>query len=135
MLLVLICREPEATASSFAGCAGLHRLASLEWTDYDDQGGWATAMTEHVSSAAPAATPDVHVTGRRILATIVDSVVIGILFVVMSALFGRSSAAGGEASASLEGLPALIFFLLVVLYYIVLEGYLGQTPWGRCFSA
>ena len=84
-------------------------------------------MTEHVSSVEPAATPDVHVTGRRILATLVDSVVISILFVVMSALFGRSSTAGGEASASLEGLPALIFFLLVVLYYIVLEGYLGQT--------
>jgi hypothetical protein len=56
------------------------------------------------------------VTGRRGLATIVDGVVLGILFVVRSALFGTSSAGGGNVNASLEGFPALVFFLLAFAY-------------------
>jgi hypothetical protein len=67
-------------------------------------------------SAAPATTQDVRVTGRRVLATIVDGVVLGILFVVMSALFGTSSAGGSNVNASLESFPALVFFLLAFAY-------------------
>ena len=90
-------------------------------------------MAEGVSGAEPAATTqEVHVTGRRVLATIVDWLVFAILLGVMSALSGQGSAGSGGGSgivigASLNGLPALIFFVLVVLYYIILEGYLGQT--------
>lgn len=90
-------------------------------------------MAEVVSGAEPAATEqEVHVTGRRVLATIVDWLVIAILFGVMSALFGPGSASAGGGSGvaidlSLNGLPALAFFVLVALYYIILEGYLGQT--------
>ena len=40
-------------------------------------------------SAAPATAMDVHVTGRRVLATIVDAMVLGALFAVMSILFGE----------------------------------------------
>ena len=90
-------------------------------------------MAEGVSGAEPAAsTQEVHVTGRRVLATIVDWLVFAILLGVMSALSGQGSAGSGGGSgivigASLNGLPALIFFVLVVLYYMILEGYLGQT--------
>ena len=91
-------------------------------------------MAEVVSGVAePAATTqEVHVTGRRVLATIVDWLVFAILFGVMSVLSGQGSAGGGGGSgvvfsASLNGLPAVIFFVLVVFYYIILEGYLGQT--------
>ncbi len=85
-------------------------------------------MAEVVSGREPtAATQEAYVTGRRVLATIVDWLVFAILFGMMSALFGTSSAGGGGVDASLNGLPALIFFVLVVLYYIILEGYLGQT--------
>ncbi len=90
-------------------------------------------MAEVVSGREPtAATQEVHVTGWRVLATIVDWLVFAILLGVMSVLSGQGSAGGGGGSgivigASLNGLPALIFFVLIVLYYIILEGYLGQT--------
>jgi uncharacterized RDD family membrane protein YckC len=77
-------------------------------------------------SGAPAAL-EVHVTGRRVLATIVDGIVLSVAFWVMSALFGSASAEGGQVGASLSGLAALAFFILSVAYFIVLEGYLGQT--------
>ncbi len=77
-------------------------------------------------SGAPAAL-EVHVTGRRVLATIVDGIVLSVAFWVMAALFGGASAGGGQMGASLSGLAALVFFILSVAYFIVLEGYLGQT--------
>ena len=70
---------------------------------------------------------EVHVTGRRVLATIADGVVIGVAVAVMSVLFGTTSVEGGQASASLSGLPALFSFVLAFGYYILMEGYLGQT--------
>jgi uncharacterized RDD family membrane protein YckC len=78
-------------------------------------------------TAAGSLQMDVHVTGRRVLATIVDGVVLGLLFVVMSMLFGSSSAQGGQVNTSLSGLAFLMFLLLVVAYYVLMEGYLGQT--------
>ena len=80
-----------------------------------------------VVSGPPTAAMDVHVTGRRVLATIVDVILLLILFTVMSLLFGSSSAEGGQVSASLTGLPFVLYLLLVFAYYILLEGYLGQT--------
>lgn len=46
---------------------------------------------------------------------------------VMSALFGTTSAAGGQVSASLDGIAAVAAFILAFGYYIAMEGYLGQT--------
>lgn len=82
-------------------------------------------MAEGVAGAPVAM--EVHVTGRRVLATIVDGVVLAVMFGVMSALFGMTSAEGGQVGASLSGLAALAAFVLTFGYYIVLEGYLGQT--------
>jgi uncharacterized RDD family membrane protein YckC len=70
---------------------------------------------------------EVHVTGRRILATIVDGIVLGALFAVMSALFGTSSTDGTSISLSMGTFPTLGFFALAMAYYILLEGYRGQT--------
>jgi uncharacterized RDD family membrane protein YckC len=58
---------------------------------------------------------DVHVTGRRILATIVDGLVLLTLGFVMSPRIEMTSFTG------------VVYFSLAVLYYILLEGYLGQT--------
>lgn len=77
-------------------------------------------------SGAPAAL-EVHVTGRRVLATIVDGIVLTVGFWVMSALFGTTSVEGGQVGASLSGVAALGSFILVFAYYILLEGFLGQT--------
>ena len=81
------------------------------------------------SSVTPAAAPreDIHVTGRRVLAIIVDSIVLGFIFGVMSIFFGTTSASGGSVSASVNGIPALVTFVVFLLYFTVLEGYLGQT--------
>ena len=71
---------------------------------------------------------DVHVTGRRIVATVVDGLMIGLLFVVMAALFGtitRTDAFGWDAS--MPAVPTVVYAVLVVLYYVLMEGYLGQT--------
>lgn len=77
-------------------------------------------------SGAPVAM-EVHVTGRRVLATIVDGILIAVVVGIMAFLFGSTSVEGGQASASLSGLPALFSFVLAFGYYILMEGYLGQT--------
>jgi uncharacterized RDD family membrane protein YckC len=78
-------------------------------------------------SASPATQMDVRVTGRRVLATLVDLLALGFVFVLLSVLFGTSSAESGQVSASLEGFWALVYFVVVFAYYILMEGYLGQT--------
>ncbi len=71
---------------------------------------------------------DVHVTGRRILATIVDGLVFGALYAVMTALFGTITTVGPASwNGSLPAFWSLVYVVLIVLYYILLEGYLGQT--------
>jgi uncharacterized RDD family membrane protein YckC len=78
-------------------------------------------------SGPPVAASDVHVTGRRVLAIIVDGIVLGVLFWVMSMLFGSSSVEGGAASASLGILGTFAYLIFAFAYYALLEGYLGQT--------
>jgi uncharacterized RDD family membrane protein YckC len=85
-------------------------------------------MAQVVSGAPIAATMDVHVTGRRILATIVDGLVFGVLYMVMTALFGTITSVGpANWSGSLPAFWSLVYGVLIVLYYILLEGYRGQT--------
>jgi uncharacterized RDD family membrane protein YckC len=81
-------------------------------------------MTQAVSGP-PVVAGDVHVTGRRVLAIIVDGLVLGVLFWVMSMLFGET--ASGGASASLGTLGTFTFLIITFAYYALLEGYLGQT--------
>jgi uncharacterized RDD family membrane protein YckC len=87
-------------------------------------------MNEQTSAAAVAASQDV--TGIRIVAGIIDAILLGVLFVIMSALFGDSDASsdddGNGFSVSLSGLPFIIFLVLSFGYYFVLEAYnQGQT--------
>src|SRR5215218_1604340 len=71
---------------------------------------------------------DVHVTGRRIWATIVDGLILGAAFTVMVMLFGNITNVGfANWNGSMPALPSLLYAVIVVLYYILLEGYLGQT--------
>jgi uncharacterized RDD family membrane protein YckC len=87
-------------------------------------------MAAHAVVAPPFVSTheDVHVTGRRILATIVDGLIFGGLYAVMVLLFGSISSVGfADWNGSLPVLPTLLYGVIVVLYYILLEGYLGQT--------
>ena len=62
------------------------------------------------------------------MATIADAVVFAGVWVVMALLFGTVEQAGpAEWSGSLPAVPSIIYGLMVVLYYILMEGYLGQT--------
>ena len=71
---------------------------------------------------------DIHVTGRRILATLVDMVVIAFVGAVTSTLFGTITVHDTFGlEANLEGIPFVVYVGLIALYYILLEGYLGQT--------
>jgi uncharacterized RDD family membrane protein YckC len=71
---------------------------------------------------------DVHVTGRRVLATVVDGLIFGGLYTVMVILFGSVATVGSANwNGSMPALPTAIYGLIIVLYYILLEGYLGQT--------
>lgn len=83
-------------------------------------------MTQAVSGP-PVAAGDVHVTGRRVLAIIVDGLVLGVVFWVMSMLFGVTTTEGGVASASLGTLGTFALLIISFAYYALLEGYLGQT--------
>jgi uncharacterized RDD family membrane protein YckC len=83
-------------------------------------------MTQAVSGP-PIAAGDVHVTGRRVLATIVDLIVLGVVFAVLTIPFGSSSVEGASASGSLGTLGTLLYAVIALAYYVLMEGYLGQT--------
>ncbi|MBA2692185.1 MAG: RDD family protein [Rubrobacter sp.] len=78
-------------------------------------------------TGTPVATMEVHVTGRRVISTIVDGIILGIVFAILSILFGETSASGGSANASLGTLGTLLLTVLSLAYFIVMEGYMGQT--------
>lgn len=74
----------------------------------------------------PAAT---GVTGRRVVVTVIDGLVFGVGYYLLALAFGDIRVQG-EAANWQSNLPAgwnAAFGLLVVLYYVLLEGYLGQT--------
>ena len=69
--------------------------------------------------------------GKRVVAAIIDIVILAVVFFLMSAVFGDAesdTSDGASFSANLDGLPALVYFLLVIGYYIAAEFYLGATP-------
>ncbi len=82
-------------------------------------------MAQGVSG--PPVALEVHVTGRRVLATIVDAIIFSVYFWVLAMLFGTSSTEAGGISLSLGGLGTLLYLVGVFAYYLLLEGYLGQT--------
>ena len=82
-------------------------------------------MAQGVSG--PPVALEIHVTGRRILATIVDAIVFSDIFWELAMLFGTTSVEGGSFAYSLGGLGTLLYVVVVFAYYTLLEGYLGQT--------
>lgn len=75
----------------------------------------------------PNTTMDVHVTGRRVIAIIIDGLLLAIPFWLLSALFGTASAQDGQVGASLSGMGFLLYSVVVFAYFVLMEGYLGQT--------
>jgi uncharacterized RDD family membrane protein YckC len=70
------------------------------------------------------------VTGRRIVAALIDIVVLVVVFVLFAMLFGDSGTEGEETKGvnlSLSGGPAIVYFVVVIAYYFVLEAATGKT--------
>ena len=71
----------------------------------------------------------IHVTGRRVVATLIDGLIFGTVYWLLALAFGEVRTEG-EAANWVSNLPAwasVAYGLFVVGYYILLEGYLGQT--------
>jgi uncharacterized RDD family membrane protein YckC len=69
------------------------------------------------------------VTGRRVLATIIDGLIFGTVYWLLALAFGDIRTEG-EAANWVSNLPVVVsvaYGLFVVGYYVLLEGYLGPT--------
>jgi uncharacterized RDD family membrane protein YckC len=77
--------------------------------------------------AYPQVSGDVRVTGRRVVATIIDGIIFGIVSSILSAIFGTKSTGSGFSYTRLSTGGSLILLVLVVLYYVFMEGTLGRT--------
>ncbi len=72
---------------------------------------------------------DVHVTGRRIVAAIVDGLLIGAAYGAFAATFGSVGTAGAAThwTATVSPFGGLTYGLFVGAYYVLMEGLIGQT--------
>jgi uncharacterized RDD family membrane protein YckC len=88
-----------------------------------------TMTSASVTSPRPATRGNVHVTGRRVVATIVDGVVIGVLYAAMAAAFGTITTDAGVRHwvATMPAAGTVAYAIVVALYFVLLEGYRGQT--------
>jgi uncharacterized RDD family membrane protein YckC len=71
----------------------------------------------------------IHVIGRRVVATIIDGLIFGTVYWLLALAFGDVRTEG-EAANWVGNLPvwaSIAYGLFVVGYYVLLEGYLGQT--------
>jgi len=87
-------------------------------------------MNEDTSAISTQAVAAEDVTGKRIVAAIIDIVAMAVVFVVFAMLFGDTAPEGEDTegvSLSLSGGPALIYFLVVIAYYFVMEAATGKT--------
>lgn len=71
--------------------------------------------------------PDVHVTGRRIVATFVDGLLFGGVSALLAQVFGLERADSGFDLTRLDNTGSIWLFLFVLSYYTVLEGLTGRT--------
>lgn len=85
-------------------------------------------QTEMLDTAGPgAARRRGDVTGRRIVAALIDFIPLIILFGLMAAAFGDVTSGDGEFSVNLTGVPFILFAVLSLGYYVVLEALTGRT--------
>ncbi len=65
--------------------------------------------------------------GRRAAAGLIDSLLMGVLFVLFAAALGESETSGANARFNLSGLPALAYLLAVLGYFLAFEAAIGRT--------
>lgn len=69
---------------------------------------------------------NVHVTGRRVVAVVIDGIVFGVLISLLSA-FGLKTSASGFNLTTLSGGGRIVLVVLALAYYTIMEGLIGQT--------
>jgi uncharacterized RDD family membrane protein YckC len=69
---------------------------------------------------------EVRVTGRRIVATILDGIVLGLLYQLSSAVFGGDYKSDLDFTR-LTSKAGLGWLVVTLLYYVLLEGLFGRT--------
>ena len=69
---------------------------------------------------------DVRVTGRRIVATILDGILLGLLYRLSTATFGGHYQSGYDFTR-LTSKAGLGWLVVTLAYYLVLEGIYGRT--------
>ncbi|MEV6347444.1 RDD family protein [Actinoplanes sp. NPDC051851] len=71
---------------------------------------------------------NVRVTGRRVVATVIDGMVFGALNSGLAALFGTEKADSGFDLTQLSVNKGTIWLpIAAILYYVLLEGFFGRT--------
>jgi uncharacterized RDD family membrane protein YckC len=70
-----------------------------------------------------------QVTGRRVVATLIDGLIFGIVYWLLALAFGDVRTEGEAANwvSNLPGWASVTYGLFVFAYFVLLEGYLGQT--------
>jgi uncharacterized RDD family membrane protein YckC len=88
-----------------------------------------TMTSASVTTRTTAIQGNVHVTGRRVVATIIDGFVIGGIYAAMAAMFGTITTDGGASHwvATMPAAGTVAYAVVVALYFVLLEGYRGQT--------
>ena len=69
----------------------------------------------------------VKVTGRRVVATIIDGIIFGVVSGIFAQLFGTPRTSSGMNMTGLGTGGSGALFVVVVLYYVLMEGLLGRT--------
>jgi uncharacterized RDD family membrane protein YckC len=71
--------------------------------------------------------PTVHVTGRRVVATIIDGLIFGVINTVLVSVFGIGSNHSGLSVTHLSTGGSSALLVVAVVYYLLMEGLLGRT--------
>ena len=75
----------------------------------------------------PYAQPNVHVTGRRVVATIIDGIVLGAVSSALAPAFGTGRTSSGFDMTTLTFNGSVRLLVVVLLYYTLFEGLTGRT--------
>lgn len=90
-------------------------------------------MTDPMSTPPPPPPPTAAFGswGARVVAALIDGLPIGAVYFVFALLFGENTAEAGTVSTNLSGAPALLFFLLAIVWIVynwgLKQGRTGQT--------
>jgi uncharacterized RDD family membrane protein YckC len=79
--------------------------------------------------AGASVVPDTQIIGRRVVAIIIDGILLCIVggLISLPSIVAQGGGDGNIVSGALGGLAGLFSFVLFLAYYTFMEGYYGQT--------